>query len=88
MTFATDNGAAPATTEAFDFVVVATGMYSGACPHMPAHPGQADFAGEVLHSHGFTRREQAAGKRVVVVGGGKSAVDCAVAAVKGGAKNV
>lgn len=88
VTFATDNGAAPATTEAFDFVVVATGMYSGACPHMPAHPGQADFAGEVLHSHGFTRREQAAGKRVIVVGGGKSAVDCAVAAVKGGAKEV
>jgi len=88
VTFATDGGTAPAITEAFDFVVVATGMYSGACPHMPAHPGRETFAGEVLHSHGFTRREQAAGKRVVVVGGGKSAVDCAVAAVKGGAKNV
>merc|ERR1719487_2462027 len=34
------------------------------------------------------KREQAAGKRVVVVGGGKSAVDCAVAAVKGGATEV
>jgi len=81
-------GAAAAVTEAFDFVVVATGMYGGACPHMPAHPGKETFRGEVLHSFGFTRREQAAGKRVVVVGGGKSAVDCAVAAVKGGATEV
>jgi len=77
-----------AITESFDFFVVATGMYGGACPHMPAHPGKATFDGEVLHSFDFTRREQAAGKRVVVVGGGKSAVDCAVAAVKGGAEEV
>jgi len=55
---------------------------------MPAHPGKEDFNGEVLHSFNFTKREQAAGKRVVVVGGGKSAVDCAVAAVKGGAREV
>jgi len=87
VTFAPRAGGA-AATEAFDFVVVATGMYGGACPHMPAHPGKEAFEGEVLHSFGFTRREQAAGKRVVVVGGGKSAVDCAVAAVKGGAKEV
>jgi dimethylaniline monooxygenase (N-oxide forming) len=55
---------------------------------MPAHSGKESFNGEVLHSFDFTRREQAAGKRVVVVGGGKSAVDCAVAAVKGGAAEV
>merc|ERR1719231_2186941 len=88
VTFAPRDGGAAATTEAFDFVVVATGIYGGACPHMPAHPGKEDFRGTVLHSFGFTRREQAAGKRVVVVGGGKSAVDCAVAAVKGGAREV
>ena len=82
-----DGSAAPAS-EAFDFVVVATGMYGGACPHIPNHPGKEAFEGEVLHSFNFTRREQAAGKRVVVVGGGKSAVDCAVAAVKGGAREV
>jgi len=87
VTFAPRNGGAP-TTEAFDFVVVATGMYNGASPHIPAHAGKEAFRGEVLHSFGFTRREQAAGKRVVVVGGGKSAVDCAVAAVKGGAMEV
>jgi len=77
-----------AVTESFDFLVVATGMYGGASPHIPSHPDRETFEGEVLHSFGFTRREQAAGKRVVVVGGGKSAVDCAVAAVKGGAAEV
>jgi len=82
------SGVGAVTTESFDFVVVATGMYGGACPHMPAHLGKETFKGEVLHSFDFTRREQAAGKRVVVVGGGKSAVDCAVAAVKGGASEV
>merc|ERR1719378_832316 len=87
VTFAPKDGGA-AATETFDFVVVATGMYGGACPHMPDHPGKDAFEGEVLHSFGFTRREQAAGKRVIVVGGGKSAVDCAVAAVKGGATDV
>jgi len=76
------------SSETFDFLVVATGMYGGACPHIPAHPGKEHFAGQLLHSFHFTEREQAAGKRVVVVGGGKSAVDCAVAAVKGGAKGV
>jgi len=84
----TNTAGAGAVTEAFDFFVVATGMYGGACPHMPAHPGKERFGGEVVHSFDFTRREQAAGKRVVVVGGGKSAVDCAVAAVKGGAAEV
>jgi dimethylaniline monooxygenase (N-oxide forming) len=63
-------------------------MYGGACPHVPAHPGKESFSGDVLHSFHFTERTQAAGKRVVVVGGGKSAVDCAVAAVKGGAESV
>jgi len=80
---------APATTtETFDFLVVATGMYGGASPHMPSFPGKETFGGDVLHSFHFTDRAQAAGKRVVVVGGGKSAVDCAVAAVKGGAEDV
>jgi len=74
--------------EPFDFVVVATGMYGGASPHIPSAPGKEEFEGALLHSFHFREREQARGKRVVVVGGGKSAVDCAVAAVKGGAEEV
>ena len=81
-------GSSMAVREQFDFVVIATGMYGGASPHMPAYPGKEMFKGEVLHSFHFTDREQARGKRVVVVGGGKSSVDCAVAAVKGGAAEV
>jgi len=82
------NGCDEATTEPYDFVVVATGMYGGASPHIPSAPGKEAFEGDLLHSFHFREREQARGKRVVVVGGGKSAVDCAVAAVKGGADEV
>mmetsp|Transcript_41081 Transcript_41081/g.92972 ORF Transcript_41081/g.92972 Transcript_41081/m.92972 type:complete len:517 (-) Transcript_41081:646-2196(-) len=74
------------TQERFDFVVVATGMYGR--PNMPRTSGREDFEGEVLHSSDFKNREAACGKRVVVVGGGKSAIDCAVASVKGGAEHV
>ena len=35
-----------------------------------------------MHAEGFTHGEQAKGKRVIVVGGGKSAIDCAVVAGK------
>mmetsp|Transcript_30083 Transcript_30083/g.75756 ORF Transcript_30083/g.75756 Transcript_30083/m.75756 type:complete len:553 (+) Transcript_30083:57-1715(+) len=75
-------GLAPAVEE-FDFLVMATGMYSSH-PHMPVAPGIEVFKGQILHSCTFTDRKVAAGKRVVVVGGGKSAVDNAVAAAKEG----
>eukprot|EP00928_Gymnodinium_smaydae_P084261 TRINITY_DN6752_c0_g1_i2.p1 TRINITY_DN6752_c0_g1~~TRINITY_DN6752_c0_g1_i2.p1 ORF type:complete len:576 (+),score=81.59 TRINITY_DN6752_c0_g1_i2:50-1777(+) len=70
--------------EDFDFVVVSNGMY-GSPPHLPLAPGSAHFlksGGQILHSCSFLDSELAAGKRVVVVGGGKSAVDNAVAAAK------
>merc|ERR1712048_1208923 len=69
--------------EEFDFCVVSTGMYSS-CPHLPVARCSETFKGEILHSCTFLDREQVAGKRVVVVGGGKSAVDNAVAAAKVG----
>merc|ERR1712203_1081465 len=62
---------------------LATGMYSST-PHMPLAKGHEKFAGTVLHSCTFTDRRQAAGKKVVVVGGGKSAVDNCVSAAKEG----
>jgi len=88
VTHAPNGRESEAVTERYDFVVVATGMYGGASPHIPSAPGKEEFEGELLHSFHFREREQAHGKRVVVVGGGKSAVDCAVAAVKGGADDV
>jgi len=67
-------------TEAFDYVVICTGMYSN--PSMPSFPGQENFKGEVMHSGSFKDGLQAEGKKVVVVGGGKSAIDCAFVASK------
>jgi cation diffusion facilitator CzcD-associated flavoprotein CzcO len=70
--------------EEFDYCVSCTGMYSGS-PHLPQHKNAESFKGEILHSCTFLDKEQVKGKRVVVVGGGKSAVDNAVSAAKVGA---
>jgi putative flavoprotein involved in K+ transport len=52
-------------------VVSATGTWSR--PFIPAYPGTADFAGTQLHTSGYRDRQEYAGQRVVVVGGGNSA---------------
>lgn len=72
--------------EEFDYCVTCTGMYSGH-PHLPQHKGAETFEGKILHSCTFLDKEQVRGKRVVVVGGGKSAVDNAVSAAKSGASS-
>jgi len=78
------------TTHSFDYVVVCTGMYT-APPNVPGlkTPGNEDFSGEILHSSAFTseKAKSLKDRDVVVVGGGKSAVDCAVAASNAGAKS-
>lgn len=75
-----------AETETFDFLVVATGMY-GWPPHIPKANGYKKFKGDILHSCTFTDKAQAKGKKVIVIGGGKSAVDNAVAAAKTGSSS-
>jgi dimethylaniline monooxygenase (N-oxide forming) len=75
-------GGRPESQE-FDFLVCCTGMY-GWPPHIPKANGWKKFQGEIVHSCTFTDKEQAKGKKVVVVGGGKSAVDNCVAAAKTG----
>ncbi|MBA9005232.1 flavin-containing monooxygenase [Thermomonospora cellulosilytica] len=57
-------------------VVAATGAFSR--PHRPALPGLDSFVGTVLHSAEYRRPEPLAGKRVVIVGGGNSAVQIAI----------
>jgi hypothetical protein len=54
-------------------VVVANGHLW--CPRLPKYPG--DFTGTTIHAVDYSFREQFAGKRVLVVGGGNSAVDIA-----------
>lgn len=56
-------------------VVAATGDYTS--PHVPDVPGQVQFAGQSLHSADYRTPEPFTGKRVVVVGGGNSAIQIA-----------
>lgn len=53
-------------------VVNATGTWRR--PFWPAYPGQGTFRGRQLHSRDYRTAEDFAGQRVLVVGGGSSAV--------------
>lgn len=56
-------------------LIAATGAFQR--PFMPALPGQAAFGGTTLHSFAYQSPAPFAGQRVVVVGGGNSAVQIA-----------
>jgi dimethylaniline monooxygenase (N-oxide forming) len=62
--------------ERFDWLVVAAGQYTGEQHHL-ALPGRDGFAGRVLTDRDVRDLSILAGKRVAVVGFGKSAVDMA-----------
>ena len=64
------------STYTFDFCVMATGMY-----HTPNIPTEYESFNHI-HSSDFVDASCTKNKNVVVVGGGKSAIDCAVAASK------
>ena len=53
-------------------VINATGTWDR--PFVPFYPGQGSFLGQQLHTVGYRGASEFAGKRVVVVGGGTSAV--------------
>ena len=57
--------------------VVMAGGSASSTPNIPEMDGLADFAGEVLHSHGYDDGRKYAGKRVLVVGTGNSGHDVA-----------
>ncbi|KUO03064.1 hypothetical protein AQJ67_18325 [Streptomyces caeruleatus] len=75
----TDDETAQVRREEFDHVVVASGAHHH--PHVPELPGRASFHGTVLHSN-EVRAGTLTGRRVVVVGGGKSALDLATRAAR------
>ncbi|NUW34581.1 NAD(P)/FAD-dependent oxidoreductase [Nonomuraea sp. SMC257] len=56
-------------------VIAATGSFAN--PRMPHLEGREGFAGEILHAAGYKNPVPYAGKRIVVVGAGNSAVQIA-----------
>ncbi len=64
----------------FNFVVICNGVFSE--PYIPDFEGMDKFDGTLLHSSQFTDREIVKKKQVVVVGAGKSALDCATFAAE------
>ena len=71
--------------ERFDHVVVCVGLFSSK-PHMPRFPGQDGFEGNVIHVSELDDRRMLEGKRVAVVGYGKSATDAAVESAESAAE--
>jgi cation diffusion facilitator CzcD-associated flavoprotein CzcO len=74
------------TREDFDFVAVCTGQFNER--QTISHPGEDVFTaqgGRILHSSQYNDPAIARGKKVVVLGGSKSATDLAVNAVNSGA---
>ncbi|MBB1154668.1 flavin-containing monooxygenase [Amycolatopsis dendrobii] len=65
-------------TERYDAVLVANGHHWDPRMPEPMFPGAEGFRGEIMHSHSYTEEAQLAGRRVVVVGMGNSAMDIAV----------
>lgn len=60
----------------YDALIVANGHHWN--PRWPEPPIPGSFAGEIIHSHHYTDPSQLAGRDVVVVGMGNSAMDIAV----------
>jgi dimethylaniline monooxygenase (N-oxide forming) len=77
------------TSEDFDFVAICTGQFSD--PQTLNLPGEAAFkaqGGQILHSSSYNDSSLAKGRKVVILGGSKSATDIAVSAVNSGASEV
>ena len=66
----------------FSFVVICSGAFS--TPLIPDFPGRQAFKGRVRHSSQWAGPAGAEVERVVVVGAGKSALDCAAWAAREG----
>lgn len=79
-------GDGPESAASFDFIAVCNGVYHR--PNIPEIPGAQSFRGRILHSSQVTSQSYGTGDQVVVVGGGKSAFDCATYAARQGMQPV
>ncbi len=68
------------------FVINATGTWDK--PYWPAYPGQREFRGTQLHARDFRSAADFAGRRVLVVGGGTSALQFLLQLNDAGAQTV
>jgi cation diffusion facilitator CzcD-associated flavoprotein CzcO len=69
------------------FIVAATGYYDYDNPYRPTFPGEEDFAGPIVHPQLWPEDLDYAGKNVVVIGSGATAITL-VPAMAGTAKHV
>ena len=82
------DGAPPARTHiACSFLLMCSGYYDYAAGHAPAFPGLDDYAGRVVHPQFWTDDIAWAGRRVVVIGSGATAMTL-VPALAGSARHV
>jgi dimethylaniline monooxygenase (N-oxide forming) len=65
-------------TRAYDVLLVANGHHWDPRWPEPAFPGSESFTGEQLHAHSYRENSIFAGRRVVILGMGNSAMDIAV----------
>lgn len=68
-----DNAGAKQERKIFDFIVVASGLYFD--PYIPDFSGREEFQGDILHTKDYFSPSVVTGKKAVVVGFGKSALD-------------
>ena len=70
----TDAATATRVTYTCSFLLVCAGYYDYAAGYTPAFPGRERFAGRIVHPQHWTPDVDYAGKRVVVIGSGATAV--------------
>jgi cation diffusion facilitator CzcD-associated flavoprotein CzcO len=70
------------------FLIAATGYYAYAQGFTPEFPGRARFKGEVIHPQHWPESLDYAGKKVVVIGSGATAITLVPSLVAGGAGEV
>ncbi|MCK1306397.1 NAD(P)/FAD-dependent oxidoreductase [Bradyrhizobium sp. 45] len=70
----TGEGGAETVRLTCNFLFMCSGYYKYEAGYMPEFPGVADFAGRIVHPQKWTDDIDCAGKRVVVIGSGATAV--------------